>query len=104
MDWSQIVSLSFQGVLAIFTGGLVFATVCLWRSTKRYADATDKLLRSQQLHFVDALYYRINNSHTDRHARALVDVEEGRDIQQFTNVEKEKWEELCEKTAKAYIL
>ena len=63
MDWSQIVTLVSSIGLAIFTGGLVFATICLWHSTKRYADATDRstevserLLRIERLNFVHELF------------------------------------------------
>jgi hypothetical protein len=53
MDFSIV---SISGIaLPFFTGGLVFATVCLWRSTNCYAKATEhyaevpgKLLRTEQ--------------------------------------------------------
>lgn len=102
MDSFQISTLIFQASLILFTAGLVFATILLWRCTKRYANATDKLLRAQQLRFIDALYYRVTDTGNDRHARALVGVEEGRDVHQFIDAEKEKWDDLCEKSWRAY--
>ena len=40
MDWSQVPNI----VLAVFTVVLAGATIALWRSTRRYANATDKLV------------------------------------------------------------
>ena len=48
MNWSQMLSLSFQGVLALFTIGLVIITWGLWRSTKRYVDATKEMADSMK--------------------------------------------------------
>jgi len=65
MDWSQMVSLVSDIALPIFTGGLVFATICLWRSTSRYAKATKEMaqstensLKMQRLDFYERLYFR----------------------------------------------
>jgi hypothetical protein len=42
--WDEIISLIFQGVLAFFTIGFTVATVMHYRSTYRYAQATEKLV------------------------------------------------------------
>lgn len=44
MDWSQIVSLAFQVVLAVFAVALTIATVYLGWSANRYAKATKELV------------------------------------------------------------
>ena len=49
MDLSQIVTLVSDIVLAVFSGGLLIATVCLWRSTRRYANATEALSEATKL-------------------------------------------------------
>ena len=49
MDWSQIVSLVFQGVLMVLTGVLAFTTIALWRSTNRYTEATKQMAHSTEV-------------------------------------------------------
>ena len=72
MDSSQIVTLLSNIALPILTGGLVWATIALWRSTSRYADATkemaqsteeytrisEKLLKMERLNLLDSSWKR----------------------------------------------
>ena len=51
MDWYraiEILNQLSQPVLAFFTIGLVFATILLWRSTKRYAKSTEQMSKTME--------------------------------------------------------
>ncbi len=59
MDWSKILEILnglAQPVLTFFTVGLVGATMLLYRSTRRYSKATERLVKLEQLGFADRLF------------------------------------------------
>ena len=66
MDWRQMVGLVSDIALPIFTAGLVFATVCLWRSTSRYTKISEELLRAEKIGFVGKMLELVQHPHKDR--------------------------------------
>ena len=59
MDWSQIMSLVSNIVLAGFTIVLAIATIKLCQSTKRYSKATERMERISRLNFVDGIFRHV---------------------------------------------
>lgn len=93
-----------QIAAALFSLGLVVATIGLWRSTSIYAKATKCYTKTQQWHFAHNIVHEVlipdkeGRKREVEFLRALFDVD---DLKKLNEFQKKEWDEFKKNLRKA---